>query len=164
MRRASKNWGVVAVVASTRQPYPTSIWPGSSTSIRGRLSLSVTTPVTRIVLPLKCRAGSPTCIPLNLAAPVSVTATARFLGSWWSSSESRKICEQCGQFFAALTSISTVTCSLTRPAASWGESGMAAPSPGDSVLGQEDRQQERGVLNPLDRVRLPRGQVEQLPG
>ena len=32
------------------------------------------------------------------------------------------------------------------------------------MLGQENRQQERGVLDPLDRVRLPRGQVEEFPG
>ena len=35
---------------------------------------------------------------------------------------------------------------------------------GLSVLGQEDRQQERGVFDALDGVRLPRGQVQQLPG
>jgi hypothetical protein len=32
------------------------------------------------------------------------------------------------------------------------------------VLGQEDRRQERGVLDALDRVRFARGQVERLPG
>ena len=32
------------------------------------------------------------------------------------------------------------------------------------MLGQEDRQQQRGVFNPLDRVRLPCGQVEELTG
>jgi hypothetical protein len=34
-----------------------------------------------------------------LTFPVSVTATAKFLGSWWSSSESRNISEQRWQFF-----------------------------------------------------------------
>src|SRR5262245_40959318 len=33
----------------------------------------------------------------------------------------------------------------------------------DSMLGQKDRQQERGILDPLDRVRLARGQVEKVP-
>ena len=33
-----------------------------------------------------------------------------------------------------------------------------------STPGQEDRQQERGILDSLDGVRLPRGQVEQFPG
>lgn len=32
------------------------------------------------------------------------------------------------------------------------------------MLGQEDRKQERGVLDALDRVWLSRGQVEELPG
>jgi hypothetical protein len=32
-----------------------------------------------------------------------------------------------------------------------------------SVLGQEDRRQERGVLDPLDRVRFARGQVKKFP-
>ena len=32
-----------------------------------------------------------------------------------------------------------------------------------SMLGQEDRQQERGVLDTLYRVRLPRGQIKQFP-
>jgi hypothetical protein len=33
-----------------------------------------------------------------------------------------------------------------------------------SVLGQEDRQRERGVLNTLDCVRFTLGQVEEHPG
>src|SRR6516225_11578711 len=68
------------------------------------------------------------------------------------------------RFFDALTSISTVTCSFSRFDASRGVSGMAVSSAGDSMLGQEDRQQQRGVFNPLDRVRLPCGQVEELTG
>jgi len=40
----------------------------------------------------------------------------------------------------------------------------ARPGDGDSMLGQQDSQQKRGVLDPLDRVRLSIGQVEELPG
>src|SRR5262249_43437845 len=61
----------------------------------------------------------------HLPCRLQSRTTAKFLGSWWSASESRYINEQRWQFFAALTGISTMTPSLILVLASAAESGIA---------------------------------------
>ena len=58
-----------------------SIWLGSFTSMYGPFSLRITTPRTRIVLPLKWAVGSSMPASANFARPLSVTTTPRFFGS-----------------------------------------------------------------------------------
>jgi hypothetical protein len=71
------------------------------------------------------------------------------------------MCEQCGQSFAARTSISTVTRSLTRPAASRGVSGMAAPS--THCLGRRTVSRSDASSIPLTECGSPVGRQSSFP-